>query len=167
MIRLTAQSVTIDAAEGDTPSRTISGIAVPYNTDAVVLGGRKVRIMPGALPVDGPNPRLLAEHDTDRVIGVVTERISTDDGMLFSARIAKTQAGDELLELLQMGAYDSVSVGLAPTDTDFEGSTLVVKAADWEELSVVYMPAFKDARITDIAAAASAPSKGGAFIAAN
>jgi HK97 family phage prohead protease len=156
MIRLTAQAVTIDAAEGEAPSRTISGIAVPYNTDAVVYGGRKVRIMAGALPVDGPNPRLLAEHDTDRVIGVVTERISTDAGMLFSARIAKTQAGDELLELLQMGAYDSVSVGLDPVDVERDGNTLVVKAANWQELSVVYQPAFQAAKITEIAAAAEA-----------
>jgi HK97 family phage prohead protease len=154
MLRLSAQSVTIDAAAGDTPTRTISGIAVPYNQDAIVLGGRKVRILPGALPTDGPPPRLLAEHDTDRVIGIVTDRISTDDGMLFSAKIAKTQAGDELLELLQMGAYDSVSVGLVPIDVDHDGSTVVVKAAEWEELSVVYMPAFQAAKITEIAAAA-------------
>ena len=156
MLRLSAQSITIDAAAGDTPTRTISGIAVPYGQDAIVLGGRKVRILPGALPTDGPPPRLLAEHDTDRVIGLVTDRISTDDGMLFSAKIAKTQAGDELLELLQMGAYDSVSVGLKPTDVDQDGSTIVVKAAEWEELSVVYTPAFKAAKITEIAAAADA-----------
>jgi len=30
MIKLTAQVVSVDAAAGDQPSRTISGIAVPY-----------------------------------------------------------------------------------------------------------------------------------------
>jgi len=154
MIRMTAQSVTVDAAAGERPARTISGIAVPYGKDAVVLGGRKVRIQAGALPTSGKLPRLLAEHDTTRVVGMVTDRVDTDEGMMFSAKIAETQAGDELLELLKMGAYDSVSVGLAPTDSDFVDGVLVVKAADWEELSVVYQPAFSDAKITEIAAAA-------------
>ena len=156
MIRMTAQSVTVDAAAGDTPTRQISGIAVPYGVDAVVLGGRKVRIEAGALPTDGKPPRLLAEHDTTRVVGMVTARVDSDEGMMFSAKIAQTAAGDELLELLQMGAYDSVSVGLAPTDSDMVDGVLVVKAADWEELSVVYQPAFAGARITEIAAASEA-----------
>ena len=157
MIRFTAQSVTIDAAAGDQPSRQISGIAVPYNQTATVLGGRQVRILPGALPTDGPAPRLLAEHDTDRVVGIVTERASTDAGMLFTAKIAKTQAGDELLELLQMGAYDSVSVGLAPVKAvHADDGVLEVHAADWEELSIVYQPAFSAAKITQIAAASEA-----------
>lgn len=156
MIRMTAQSVTVDAAAGDTPTRTISGIAVPYGTDAIVVGGRTVRIQAGALPTTGKQPRLLAEHDTSRVVGMVTDRVDTADGMLFSAKIAETQAGDELLELLKMGAYDSVSVGLNPSDTDFEDGVLVVKAADWEELSVVYQPAFEAAKITEIAAATEA-----------
>ena len=151
MIRFTAQAVTLDAAAGDAP-RTISGIAVPYGTDATVMSGQTVRIAAGALPVDGPAPRLLAEHDTSQVVGMVTAREETPDGMLFTAQIAKTRAGDDLVELLKMGAYDSVSIGIEPTDVEQDGRTTVVKAAAWKELSVVYEPAFKDAKITDIAA---------------
>jgi len=155
MIRFTAQSVTIDAAKGDeTPSRQISGIAVPYNIDAVVMTGEKVRILPGAIPTEGPAPRLLAEHDTNRVVGIVTARESDDSGMLFTAKIAETTAGNELLELIKLGAYDSVSVGLRPIDVEQDGRTTVVKAAEWEELSVVYAPAFSDAKIQQVAASA-------------
>jgi HK97 family phage prohead protease len=155
MIRFQAQSVTLDAARGDeAPTRQISGIAVPYNVDAVVMSGEQVRLLPGSLPVDGPAPRLLAEHDTNQVIGVVTAREDTPEGMLFTAKIAKTRAGDDLLELLQMGAYDSVSVGVQPTDYEHDGRTLVIKSAEWEELSVVYQPAFSGAKIQQIAAAA-------------
>lgn len=155
MIRFQAQSVTLDAARGDeAPTRQISGIAVPYNVDAVVMSGEQVRLLPGSLPVDGPAPRLLAEHDTHQVIGVVTAREDTPEGMLFTAKIAKTRAGDDLLELLQMGAYDSVSVGVQPTDYEHDGRTLVIKSAEWEELSVVYQPAFSGAKIQQIAAAA-------------
>jgi len=55
-----------------------------------------------------------------------------------------------------MGALDSVSVGIEATDYEMDGRTMVVKAADWEELSVVYKPAFSGAQITKIAAAEDA-----------
>jgi len=43
MIRFTAPSVSIDAAAGDgTPSRTITGIAVPYGVPATVSDGTQV-----------------------------------------------------------------------------------------------------------------------------
>ena len=56
MIYLTSSNVKIAAAaEGETeaPARTIEGVAVPYNTVAVVSGGEKVMFLPGSLPVDG------------------------------------------------------------------------------------------------------------------
>jgi uncharacterized protein len=156
MIRFTAQSVTVDAAAGEEPTRTISGIAVPYGVEASVSTGQRVRVEAGALPTDGPAPRLLQDHDPTQVIGMVTAREDTPEGMLFSAKIAKTRAGDDLLELLQMGAYDSVSIGIEPTDVEQDGRTTVVKAANWSELSVVYQPAFEAAKITQIAASQDA-----------
>jgi hypothetical protein len=72
--------------------------------------------------------------------------------MLFSARIADTAEGRDLIALLKMQALDSVSVGLSVTDYEMDGKTMLVKAAAWEELSVVYQPAFPQAQITQIAA---------------
>jgi HK97 family phage prohead protease len=154
MIRMIADKVTLDAAQGDEQTRTISGIAVPYGVDATVLGGQRVRIQQGALPTDGPAPRLLEDHDTGRIVGKVTAREDTPDGMLFSAEIAKTRAGDDLVELLKMGALDSVSIGINALEYDHQDGVMIVKAADWEELSVVYKPAFAGAQITKIAAEA-------------
>jgi len=73
--------------------------------------------------------------------------------MLFSAKISKTAAGDEALQLALDGVLDSVSVGVNPTKTraNKDGS-LTVLAADWIELSMVPVPAFAGAMITDIAA---------------
>jgi hypothetical protein len=153
VIRFDAQAVTLDAAAGEDQPRTISGIAVPYGVDATVSTGQRVRIEAGALPTDGPAPRLLAEHDTSQVVGIVTAREDTPDGMLFTAEIARTRAGDDLVALLKMGAYDSVSVGIEPTQVTQDGPTTIVKAAKWSELSVVYEPAFAAAKITQIAAA--------------
>jgi HK97 family phage prohead protease len=107
-------------------------------------------------PPTAQRTRLLQDHDPTQVIGMVTAREETPEGMLFSAKIAKTRAGDDLLELLQMGAYDSVSIGIEPTDVEQDGRTTVVKAANWSELSVVYQPAFEAAKITQIAASQDA-----------
>lgn len=153
MIRFTAQSVTLDAAAGEEKARTISGIAVPYGETATVSTGQQVRIEQGALPVDGPAPRLLESHNPDRIVGLVTAREDTDAGMLFTAEIARTTAGNDLVELVKMGALDSVSIGIEALDYEMDGPTMVVKAADWQELSVVYQPAFAGATISEIAAA--------------
>jgi len=154
MIRFTAQSVTIDAAAGDgTPSRTISGIAVPYGVPATVSDGTEVIFEQGSLPVKGKNPRLYMNHDNNQAIGIVTERVETEEGMMFTAKISKTLAGDEALQLALDGVLDSVSVGVNPTKTRAnEDGSVTVLAADWIELSMVPVPAFAGAVITDIAA---------------
>ena len=154
MIRFTAPSVSIDAAAGDgTPSRTITGIAVPYGVAATVADGTEVIFEQGSLPIEGKAPRLYMNHDSNQAIGIVTERVDTPEGMLFSAKISKTVAGDEALQLALDGVLDSVSVGVNPTKTraNKDGS-LTVLAADWIELSMVPVPAFAGAIITDIAA---------------
>jgi HK97 family phage prohead protease len=154
MIRFTAQSVTIDAAAGDgTPSRTISGIAVPYGVPATVSDGTEVIFEQGSLPIEGKNPRLYMNHDSNQAIGIVTERVETEEGMMFTAKISKTLAGDEALQLALDGVLDSVSVGVNPTKTRAnEDGSVTVLAADWIELSMVPVPAFAGAVITDIAA---------------
>jgi HK97 family phage prohead protease len=154
MIRFTAPSASIDAAAGDgTPSRTITGIAVPYGVAATVADGTEVIFEQGSLPIEGKAPRLYMNHDSNQAIGIVTERVDTPEGMLFSAKISKTAAGDEALQLAIDGVLDSVSVGVNPTKTraNKDGS-LTVLAADWIELSMVPVPAFVGAMITDIAA---------------
>jgi HK97 family phage prohead protease len=148
--KLQAQ-VWIEAAEGE-GRRTISGIAAPYGVEATVTSGEKIRIEAGALPTDGKAPKLFMYHDSTQPVGIVTERVETEQGMLFSARIAATAAGNEALTLAQEGVLDSVSVGINPTQWAWEGDTMIVKAAEWVELSLVPIPAFAGATITDIAA---------------
>ena len=155
MIRLTAQQITLDAAEGDQPSRSITGLAVPWDTVATLSGGEQVKFLKGSLPEDGPAPKLLEYHDDTRVIGVVTERVSTDEGMMFTAKLARTRAADDSLELLAMGALDSVSVGAVPTKFKrTAGGVLEVSEARWLELSVVTVPAYADAQVYSVAASA-------------
>jgi hypothetical protein len=96
---------------------------------------------------------LYMNHDSTNAIGIVTERVDTPEGMMFTAKISKTQAGDEALILAQDGVLDSVSVGVNPIKyTTAKDGTVTVTAADWIELSLVPVPAFAGAIITDIAA---------------
>lgn len=153
MIRFTASAFTVDAAQDDSePKRTITGIAAPYNVTATVSGGQMVKILPGALPVEGKNPKLYMSHDSTQAIGVVTERVDTPEAMLFTAKISATTLGDEALILAADGVLDSVSVGINPTKYKMQGKVMVVEAADWLELSLVPQPAFAGAQITDVAA---------------
>lgn len=158
MIKLTAQAVSIDAAAGDTPSRTISGIALPYGETAIVSDGTAVRFQPGALPVEGKAPKLFMYHDSTQPVGLVTARTDTDAGMLFTAKISTTAAGDEALTLAMDGVLDAVSVGVNPTKFSYDDDgTMVVEAADWLELSLVPVPAFAGAEIREVYASAQDP----------
>jgi len=154
MIRFAASSVSIDAAASDgTPTRTITGIAVPYGVAATVSDGTEVIFERGSLPVDGKAPRLYLNHSAESAIGIVTARYDDEEGMMFTAKISKTMAGDEALQLALDGVLDSVSVGVNPTKTRAnEDGSITVLAADWIELSMVPVPAFAGAVITDIAA---------------
>jgi len=153
MIKLIASQVTIDAAAGETGRREITGVAVPYGVAATVADGTSVIFEQGSLPVDGKAPRLYMNHDATNAIGIVTERVDTPEGMMFTAKISRTQAGDEALILAMDGVLDSVSVGVNPIKyTTAKDGTVTVTAADWIELSLVPVPAFAGAIITDIAA---------------
>jgi len=159
MLKLVAGNFTVDAAASDgQPSRSITGLAVPWNVATTDSLGTKVKFMPGSLPEDGRPPRLLEAHDPAKVRGLVTERVNTSEGMMFTARLATTRDADDTMALLLMGAYDSVSVGVIPTKFAFDNDgTMVVEEGRWTELSIVSEPAFEQARIEKVAASSPEP----------
>jgi HK97 family phage prohead protease len=154
MIKLIAGDFQLDAAKGDTPRRTISGTAVPYNVPATVSDGTQVIFRPGSLPVEGKAPRLFMYHDASMPVGVVTERVDTEQGMMFSAKISATSLGNDALVMASDGTIDQVSVGVNPTKFSYdEAGTMIIEAADWTELSLVPIGAFGDmANIAKVAA---------------
>jgi len=154
MIKLIAGDFTLDAAKGDAPRRTISGTAVPYNVPATVSDGTSVIFRPGSLPVEGKAPRLFMYHDASMPVGVVTERVDTEQGMMFSAKISATNLGNDALVMAADGTIDQVSVGVNPTKFSYdEAGTMIIEAADWTELSLVPIGAFGDmANIATVAA---------------
>ena len=161
MIKLIAGDFTLDAAAGDTPRRSISGTAVPYNVPAVVSDGTAVIFRPGSLPVTGKAPRLFMYHDASMPVGIVTERVDTEEGMLFSAKISATSLGNDALVMAADGTIDQVSVGINPTKFSYdEDGTMIIEEASWQELSLVPIGAFGDAaQITKVAASIHQPEE--------
>ena len=156
MIKFTAIPITLDAAAGEDAPRTITGIAVPWNV-AANASGQKVMFKRGAFDLNAKPARLLENHD-GRPIGMVTELVDLDNGLGFSASFAKSRQADDVVELIQMSAYDSVSVGAVPKKFKYDkDGVMIVSSADLIELSVVTTPAFSDAKIEKIAASEDDP----------
>ena len=154
MIRFNANPdlIIAEAGDEDAPAR-IAGIAVPWApVSAVVSDGTRVAFERGAFDVTQKRAKLVENHDLTQLRGTV-EIADGDEGLEFTATFAKTAAARDAIELVKAGAYDSVSVGANPTKWSYDDKgVMVIEAADLVELSLVAVPAFKDAVITEIAA---------------
>lgn len=154
-MKLTFQAVpvTLDAAQGEDISPKITGLAVPWETVAVVMSGEKVLVKRGAFDLES-KPKLLEGHDLNALRGVVNELADSDEGLLFEATFARTRAAQDAVELVKATAYDSVSAGFSPTKYHYDKKgVLVVEAAEIHEISLVAMPAWKQASIETLVAA--------------
>lgn len=161
MIKFNAQLVTLDASADNTePSRTITGIAVPWDVVANLSNDvGPVKFLKGSILEDGPMPKLLEFHDDTRVIGRVTERVSSDEGLMFSATLSKTRAADDAMALLADGSISAVSIGAVPIKFKRVDGVMVVSEARMIELSLVSFPAYADAEIQSVYASADDETK--------
>ena len=157
MIKFNAQLVTLDAAAEDgTPTRTITGLAVPWNVVANLSNDvGPVKFLEGSISVDGPMPKLLEYHDDTRIIGRVTERVSSSEGLLFTAKLSATRAADDAMALLADGSISAVSVGAIPIKFKRVDGVMEVSEARMIELSLVSFPAYADAEISSVFASAN------------
>ena len=143
-----------EAGDENRPAR-IAGIAVPWDVVATVSGGQRVKFLRGAFDLTQKPAKLLENHDMGQLRGVVNALSDSDAGLEFEATLARTRASADVVALLQAGAYDSVSVGANPVSFKFDkAGTMVVSKAQLIELSLVAVPAFSEAVITEIAASA-------------
>ena len=157
VIRFNADPDLIIAEAGDEekPAR-IAGVAVPWDKEAVVSGGQAVKFLRGAFDTNQKAAKLVENHDLTQLRGVVNELRDETDGLYFEATFARTAAARDAIELVKATAYDSVSVGAVPRKFKFDkAGTMIVSAAELIELSLVAVPAFSDAVITEIAASAN------------
>ena len=153
MITFNANTFAVEAAGPDgLPRRTITGVAVQYNTFATVSDGTTVSFAPGSLPVDGRQPRVFMYHNSSMPVGLVTERVDTGSEMLIAMKISATNLGNEAL-VLAADKVMELSVGVNPTEFSYdEEGNMVIQAAEWTEISLVPTAAFKGSTISQVAA---------------
>ena len=143
-----------EAGDDNRPAR-IAGIAVPWDVVATVSGGQRVKFLRGAFDLTQKPAKLLENHDMSQLRGVVNALADSDAGLEFEATLADTRASKDAVALLKAGAYDSVSVGANPVQFKYDkAGVMVVAKAQLIELSLVAVPAFSEAVITEIAASA-------------
>ena len=161
MLKLVQQELTLDAAgPNGMPRRTLAGLALPYNVEAVVNDGTKVMFLPGSLNSGGKMPKLYLGHDSMQAVGILTSLVDTPGGMMYEARISETTLGNEVLVLAQDGVLDAVSVGVNPTRFSYdEKGTMIIESADFQELSLVPYGAFAGASVDRVAASQGIPQE--------
>jgi phage head maturation protease len=82
----------------------------------------------GALPVDGRDPKILGQHDSNQILGKVVDRVDTPQGMMFTAKLSATRLADEYMTLMVDGVIDAVSVGVNPTKFSYDDDgTMVIE----------------------------------------
>jgi hypothetical protein len=155
----------------DEASRTITGLAVPYNAVANKYG-LKYSFMPGSLEYSAPERMA---HLKDHATPVGFHRSVTDsaDGPVVELAVLDGPEGspakyerDQLLYDAAHGLYSGLSVGVdfdldpeaGDVEYDADAGVYRVLRATWRETSTTYMPAFDDARVTKVAASRSGGS---------
>jgi len=156
------------SAEG----RTLIGRALRYNVPEVVTddGGRTHYLeewMPGvfarSIAERGDKIPLYALHDTHRLpFGAVKSWLDEDNALGFAARVSRTQAGDELLELINDGAMTGVSVGAVPRQdhSSVRGGRSIVQRIEAKllELSLCPLGQLEGAEVLAVRAADLPPA---------
>lgn len=126
-------------------AREISGIAVPY--DRIERGEMFAK---NSVVLD-PNVLILWQHDKTKPIGKILESRHTPEGFWIRAKISDTALGNDALRLIADEVINSFSVGMdfVKATRDASGNQ-IVQSANVREISVVTIPFYTGATITDI-----------------
>lgn len=128
--------------------REVAGIAVPYGQTTDLGYGVKERFDAGsAIPAD--DAMLFWRHDEP--IGKIIDHEQTDEGLVIRAKISETPRGNEAYTLVRDGVISKFSVGFEPVEQRIEeDGTIVRTLANVREVSLVPMPAYDGATLTEV-----------------
>lgn len=139
-------------AVADDDGRTITGLAVPFDTETEIIPGFREKIARGAVNLDTA-PALFYRHSEP--IGIITQMTECPDGLRIEARVSDTALGRDAATLARDGAIKCLSIGFFEREytdeiTD-DGATLRTQhSIDLREISLVPVPAYEDAKITAV-----------------
>lgn len=147
-----------DIIAANSSKRELQGWIVPFNKVGHTNMGDVV-FSQGSLTI-GDGIKLFTEHDMTRPIGKLKSYEETNDGIIATFRVARTNAGDDALAEAQEGLRTGFSIGAMIDDYITKGEQVIVNAATLREVSHVTFPAFgENAQITDVAASESEQPK--------
>ena len=157
-MKIETRSMTLEGVQVE--NRTITGIAVPYNSSSQLLNDRprayREEFRQGAFPHIGDNVAMYLQHDHKSMplarTGAGTMRFTESDrGLLFSADLPESRP--DILEAVTRGDIAGVSIGFSAINDDWNHrnsampSTRIVTKAHLFELSLVANPAYPAALI--------------------
>jgi len=149
--------------------RTLCGIAVPFDTYALVPHPNNNERTANESFTNGAFTRTIQQraqkvkakfmHNQSVILGAATLLEQRQEGLYVELRISKTREGDEALELVKDGALDSFSIGYIPLQTRWsDKDTFTVTEAFLAEVSVVDFPAYKGADIMAVRSELTVPN---------
>ena len=127
--------------------RTFSGIAVPFNQTANIGGQYLERFAPGAIE-SVTDTMVFYGHETP--IGKITSGTDTEDGFHVTGRISETSLGNDVLTLMRDKVLTRMSIGFRPIEQTVDGNTITRTKVDAVEISIVPLPAYSAAKITEV-----------------
>jgi phage head maturation protease len=149
--------IPIQITAADSIKRTIAGRIVSFNETASASTG-KVMFTDGSLT---PTPvKLNLEHDSTRPIGKsLLMDFSSDNSAIDGVfKIANTNAGSDALVEAQDGLRDGFSVEVMANEFTYDkAGTMIVSSGEIVGVALVTNPAFKSARVSDVAATEAEP----------
>ncbi len=104
----------------------------------------------------GTTPLMLWQHDIHQPIGKWDQLSEDDYGLKVKGRIADTQLGNDVRELVKMDAIRGLSIGFFIEDSEFDGPVQRIKQVDLVEVSIVSLAMNPLAQIEYAKARASA-----------
>lgn len=143
--------------EQEAPSggRRITGRIVVWDQVGNTSAG-PTRFVPGSIviPDDPSRVKLLIDHNMSDAVGYMEHAEEDETGILATFVVPEDIAGrgDQALEWAATRIRDGFSVGVGIDDYEFDGDVLVIRSSRLNETSLIPIPAFRDALVTEVTA---------------
>ena len=139
--------------EADSPIAEFTGHAAIFGN----IDSDEDIIIPGAFAktlIKRPNVKLLYQHDTRKVPGIIDELREDHRGLFIKGRTINTTLGRNVAEEMREGAIDKFSIGFRTIDAEVDKSNIrTIKEVELFEVSLVTFPANEKAAVASVKAA--------------
>ena len=142
-----------ELVDADEKSGIVKGYGSVFNNvdsdgDIITPGAYTKTIME-----NGSRVKYLYQHNMDQPLGKMVNLYEDDKGLMFEAKIPKTQLGTDVLELMKAGVITENSVGILPLQKEAgmgDGYNRKLTEVKLYEISAVTLAANDEAMILDV-----------------